>query len=103
MVSESRLEVQPATPDKVFYNDCDDAQIKKAMAALRAHSHQTFHSPCTYAAWKNVPSTYLYCLQDAAIPLTVQKMMVEETAKGYGRKTKQSTPRIVLFPASRIS
>lgn len=88
MVSEDRLEVHPATPDEVFYNDCDDAQIKCAVAALRPHSYQTFHSPCTYAAWKDIPSTYLYCLRDAAIPLTVQKMMVEETAKGYGMGTE---------------
>jgi hypothetical protein len=30
-------------------------------------------------------------------PLTVQKMMVEEMAKGYGMKTKQSMPRIVHY------
>lgn len=88
MVSDDRLEVHPATPDKVFYNDCDDAQIKDAVAALGPHSYQTFHSPCTYAAWKDIPSTYLYCLRDAAIPLAVQKMMVEETAKGYGMRTE---------------
>lgn len=45
MVSEDRLEVHPATPDEVFYNDCDDTQIKYAVAALRPHSYQTFHSP----------------------------------------------------------
>jgi pimeloyl-ACP methyl ester carboxylesterase len=88
MVSDDRLEVHPATPEKVFYNDCDEVQVKDAVAALAAHSYQTFHSPCTYAAWKHVPSTYLYCLKDAAIPLTVQMMMVEETAKGYGMKTE---------------
>lgn len=82
-VSDDQLEVNPATPEKVFYNDCNEMQIQKALSALRPHSYQTFHSPCTYAAWKEVPSTYLYCLQDAAIPVSVQKMMVEETAKGY--------------------
>lgn len=87
-VSDDRLEVHPATPDQIFYNDCDDEQVKNAVAALEAHSYQTFHSPCTYAAWKHVPSTYLYCRKDAAIPLTVQMMMVEETAKGFGINTE---------------
>ena len=51
-------------------------------------NYQTFHSPCTYAAWKHVPSTYLCCRNNAAIPLTVQRMMVEETAKGFGINTE---------------
>ena len=46
------------------------------------------HSPCTYAAWRDVPSTYLYCLQDAAIPIEIQKAMVEGTASGTGIKTE---------------
>ncbi|GLI81850.1 hypothetical protein PoHVEF18_010242 [Penicillium ochrochloron] len=87
-VSEDQLEVQPATPDKIFYNDCNDTQVKDAVASLKPHSYQTFYSPCTYAAWKQIPSTYLYCRRDAAIPISVQKMMVEGTAKGYAIKTE---------------
>ncbi|KAJ5798416.1 uncharacterized protein N7503_007712 [Penicillium pulvis] len=87
-VADDKLEVNVADPDKVFYNDCDDAQVERAVAALRSHSYQSFHSICTYAAWKHIPSTYLYCLKDAAIPLAVQKMMVEGTAKGSGMRTE---------------
>ncbi|KAJ5640035.1 uncharacterized protein N7484_007897 [Penicillium longicatenatum] len=87
-VSDDKLEVNVADPEKIFYNDCNDAQVERAVAALKSHSYQAFHSVCTYAAWKNIPSTYLYCLQDAAIPLTVQKMMVEGTAKGFGMRTE---------------
>ncbi|PYH91405.1 alpha/beta-hydrolase [Aspergillus ellipticus CBS 707.79] len=83
MVADDRLAVNPATPEAVFYNDCNKAQIDSAIDALRPHSYQTFHSPCTYAAWKEVPSTYLYCLQDTAIPIAIQKTMVEGTAKGH--------------------
>lgn len=88
IVADDKLEVNVADPDKIFYNDCDDAQVKRAVAALRPHSYQSFHSNCTYAAWKHIPSTYLYCLQDAAIPFAVQKMMVEGTAKGSGMRTE---------------
>ncbi|KAJ5537739.1 hypothetical protein N7494_007218 [Penicillium frequentans] len=87
-VADDKLEVNVADPDKVFYNDCDDVQVEHAVASLRPHSYQSFHSVCTYAAWKHIPSTYLYCLQDAAIPLAVQKMMVEGTAKGFGMGTE---------------
>ncbi|KAJ5949976.1 hypothetical protein N7454_001560 [Penicillium verhagenii] len=88
IVSDDKLEASPADPDKIFYNDCTPSQVDSAVAALRPHSYQCFHTICTYAAWKHVPSTYLYCLQDAAIPLPVQKMMVEGTADGFGMKTE---------------
>ncbi|PWY71011.1 alpha/beta-hydrolase [Aspergillus heteromorphus CBS 117.55] len=88
LVAEDRLLVDPDTPEFVFYNDCEEGQTKSAVAALRTHSYQTFLSPCTYAAWKHVPSTYLYCLRDEAIPMAVQRMMVEETAKGYDMRTE---------------
>jgi pimeloyl-ACP methyl ester carboxylesterase len=88
MVAEDGLEVNPENPDKVFYNDCSPSQVESAVASLRPHSYQCFLSHCTYAAWKEIPSTYLYCLRDAAIPLAVQRMMVEETAKGVEMKTE---------------
>jgi pimeloyl-ACP methyl ester carboxylesterase len=88
IVGDDKLEVAADKPEEIFYHDCDPAQIQSAIAALQPHSYQTFHSPCTYAAWKDVPSTYLYCIQDAAIPLAVQKMMVEGTGQGSGMRTE---------------
>lgn len=87
-ISDDRLQVMPATPVETFYNDLSDEDASKFVSQLKPHSYQTFHSKCTYAAWKVVPSTYLYCLKDAAIPLEIQKLLVEETAKGYGFNTE---------------
>ncbi|RAK87821.1 alpha/beta-hydrolase [Aspergillus costaricaensis CBS 115574] len=81
-VSDDRLVVTPAKPRETFYNDMDELDAKAAAGALKPHSYQTFHSNITFAAWRHVPSTYLYCLRDEAIPLAVQKMMVQEVAKG---------------------
>jgi pimeloyl-ACP methyl ester carboxylesterase len=86
-VSEDKTTVRPKTPKEIFYNDLDKKTADEWVNALEPHSYQTFYSPLTYAAWKHVPSTYLYCLQDVAIPLHIQKMMVEETAKGVDFKT----------------
>lgn len=58
------------------------------MAQLVPHAYQTFHAAYTYAAWKDVPSAYLYCTRDQAIPFAVQKLMVEQTGKGYGIRTE---------------
>lgn len=82
-VSADRLEVNPDRPDEVFYNDVSEEDAQAAVKSLRPQSYRTFLSPCTYAAWKEVPSAYLYCAQDNAIPLGIQKMMVEDWAAGY--------------------
>lgn len=36
-----------------------------------------------------MPTTYIYCTLDAAIPIHIQKMMVEETAKGVDIHTDE--------------
>jgi pimeloyl-ACP methyl ester carboxylesterase len=81
-VSDDRLIVTPATPTETFYNDMNELDAKRAVEALKPHSYQTFHSKLTYEAWRHVPSTYLYCLEDKAIPLPIQRMMVDVVAKG---------------------
>lgn len=86
-VSSDKLLVTPITPENIFYNDLDEADVETMVGGLQTHSYQTFHSEVTYAAWKEVPSTYCYCTKDQAIPLDIQKMMVESTAKGTGMVT----------------
>jgi pimeloyl-ACP methyl ester carboxylesterase len=87
-ISEDKTTVMPKTPKDIFYNDVDDETADAMANSLEPHSYRTFYSPVTYAAWKHVPSTYLYCLQDAAIPIHIQKMMVEETGKGAEFRTE---------------
>ncbi|CEJ62743.1 hypothetical protein PMG11_11234 [Penicillium brasilianum] len=86
-ISEDRRLVTPATPIETFYNDMTEADAQLAANTLKPHSYQTFHSKLNFAAWRHLPSTYLYCLKDAAIPIQIQKMMVEEVAKGVNIHT----------------
>lgn len=87
-INESRTIVNPMTPIQVFYNDLPEDEAQRCVETLRPFSYQCMHSKLDYAAWKHgVPTTYLYTLQDQAIPMFVQKMMVEETAKGYDLRT----------------
>jgi len=88
-ISEHRLSVEPATPEKIFYNDLSPEQAAEAVAQLKPHSYQIFHTPLTYEGWRHVPTTYIYCTLDAAIPIHIQKMMVEETAKGVDIHTDE--------------
>lgn len=86
-IDDKKEIVRPDTPENIFYNDLSEADVKKWVAALQTHSYQTFHSKVTNPAWRTVPSTYLYCLKDQAIPIHIQKMMVEQTAKGVPVRT----------------
>jgi pimeloyl-ACP methyl ester carboxylesterase len=88
-ISEDRLAVEAATPEKIFYNDLSPEQIAELIPILKPHSYQVFHTPLTYEGWRHVPTTYIYCTLDAAIPIHIQKMMVEETAKGVDIHTDE--------------
>ncbi|KAK2595350.1 hypothetical protein QQS21_006950 [Conoideocrella luteorostrata] len=88
-VDDARLEVLPDNPGEIFYNDLPQERIEQLKKQLKPQSYQVMHSPLTYAAWKEVPSTYLYCTRDNAIPMEIQKMMVERTAAGCNMKTDE--------------
>lgn len=87
-VSADKMLYKCKTPIEMFYNDLPEEEAKAAVAMLRPHAFQITFSKVTYAAWKHVPSTCLYCTADQAIPYEVQKMMVEEGAKGFGIRTE---------------
>jgi hypothetical protein len=86
-LSADKTTVVPKTPEDIFYNDLEEADVEKMVSELQTHSYQTFHSKVTYAAWKEVPSTYCYCSKDQAIPIQIQQMMVEDWAKGTNMLT----------------
>ncbi|GAB0136171.1 hypothetical protein EsDP_00004483 [Epichloe bromicola] len=88
-VSEDGLEVNPDTPEHIFYNDVPEDKVGQLVRQLKPQSYRVMHSPLTFAAWKHVPCTYLYCSRDNAIPPEIQKMMVEGTAAGYGIRTDE--------------
>jgi len=79
ILNEDETLVNPATPEHIFYNDV--AEPQKWIDMLKPHSYRTMFSKTTYAGWKHVPCTYLLCEQDMAIPIAVQKGMVEEAKK----------------------
>lgn len=63
-------------PQPVFYNGLPPETADKYASLLQHHAWPTFTTPLSYAAYRNVPSTYLICEQDAAIPLAGQQAMV---------------------------
>lgn len=81
-ISADQKEVNPINPEEIFYNDLPPEQVKQCVAALKPFSYSCHHSPLTHATWQTIPSTYLFCSKDNAVPTFVQELMVNEFAKG---------------------
>lgn len=90
IVSEDKKIVNPENPRKIFYGDLDDEAAARAIEKLLPFSYQTYFSKTKYAAYVDVPSTFIFCTEDQAIPLAVQEMMVagaEQQGAKFGRTT----------------
>ncbi|RDH30333.1 Alpha/beta hydrolase fold-1 [Aspergillus welwitschiae] len=91
--------VTPDDPFKLFFHDVPDGQ--KWAETLRPHAWATKNSPATSAAYLRIPSAYLLCEDDRAIPLFAQEGMVEKArAKGATFETDKvktgHTPWLVV-------
>jgi pimeloyl-ACP methyl ester carboxylesterase len=62
-------------PTEIFYNTCTPEVASAAAAQLRDQSLLAFNQPITKVAWKELPTTYIICEQDQAIPLFAQEAM----------------------------
>ena len=64
-----------ANPVDVFYNTCAPDVASAAASQLRTHSLASFNQPITAVSWKSIPSTYIICERDNAIPVFAQEAM----------------------------
>ncbi|KAK5725439.1 hypothetical protein LTR15_003625 [Elasticomyces elasticus] len=78
-----RETVLPTRMNEIFYNDCSTEQIEAACEDIRPQSTLCFLLPLTYAAWKHIPSTYLICQKDNAIPVAAQEGMVAQLGASF--------------------
>lgn len=80
---------RPRTPERVFYADVEPALAARAIARLIPHSLAAVMPPLSAAAWRAVPSSYLVCENDQALPVAAQEAMsartgtVERIAAGH--------------------
>lgn len=87
VVSESKLEIEPEDPASVFYNDLDRAMQEEQIGNLQTFSYQMYFQKTTWAPYKEVQSSFVFCTRDNAIPLPVQQGMV----KGSGASFRETT------------
>ena len=69
--------VVPLTPEEVFYNGVSPELTASSVAALQLQSRAAFESPLTRAAWRELPSTYIVCDDDQAIPREAQEALAQ--------------------------
>jgi pimeloyl-ACP methyl ester carboxylesterase len=63
--------------ETVFYHDMTPEAQQTAISKLKPHAKPSFLEPATFEPWNEVPSMYLYCDKDAALPLFVQESFAQ--------------------------
>lgn len=67
--------------DAHLYNDMTAEDQTKMRKEIAAHPEPSFFVRTTKAAYLDIPSTYLLCEQDKAIPAFAQQMMYDNAVK----------------------
>ncbi|KAL6705374.1 hypothetical protein ACN47E_007023 [Coniothyrium glycines] len=62
---------------EIFYNDLPEDEQKYWFDRLQSHNLSGFTTPCTAASWKELPTSYLVCEDDLAIPVSAQDGMIQ--------------------------
>jgi pimeloyl-ACP methyl ester carboxylesterase len=62
-------------PRVSLYGDLSDDEAENAVGQLVEQSHRSFVEKVTRAAWKTIPTTYIVCEKDQAIPPSLQETM----------------------------
>jgi pimeloyl-ACP methyl ester carboxylesterase len=74
-VAEDGETLMPARPEEIFFNDVSEDATRAAVQQLAPQSMAAVKSPVTAVAWRDVPTTYVICDQDNAIPVPAQEML----------------------------
>lgn len=90
-VSESKLEIEPEDPANVFYNDLPESVQQEQIARLETFSYQMYFQKTTWAPYKEIDSSFVYCTKDNAVPLPVQQGMVAGSGVTFHETTVEAS------------
>jgi len=77
-------------PVPVFYADVQPAVAQGYARRLSEQTLSSFAAPQTAAAWQEVPSTYVVCSRDQAIPPAAQQAMSQRARTVYTLESSHS-------------
>ncbi|KAL3490734.1 alpha/beta-hydrolase [Aspergillus germanicus] len=75
----------PKNPREIFYGDLDDEAASKYLAEIVPHAPEAMHTPLTYAAYYDVPTSYILCARDVGFPLFAQQKIAGIPGEGVVR------------------
>ncbi|MGH3857734.1 MAG: alpha/beta hydrolase [Pseudonocardiaceae bacterium] len=78
---ESDGYIDALRPEEIFYTDLDPSTAREASTQLSHQSLRSMTQALTRAAWHNIPSTYIVCERDAAIPVAAQLSMAHRAQR----------------------
>lgn len=78
------------SPHEIFYTDLDVETVASMTPRLGYQALAPFAQPLTRAAWREIPSTYLVCTQDRAIPVAHQEAMAQRATRVVRMDTAHS-------------
>jgi len=78
------------TPESVFFNDLDATAAASAVGQLGYQSYSSMRQPLTETAWRSIPSTYIVCEADNAVPVAAQELMARRADDVYRLNTSHS-------------
>ncbi|OAL01997.1 alpha/beta-hydrolase [Phaeosphaeriaceae sp. SRC1lsM3a] len=67
-----------AREPNVFYNDLSPTEQKHWFSLIQSHAVATFYSKTSAASWLEIPTSYLLCEDDLAIPILGQEAMTDK-------------------------
>jgi len=81
MLDEEMTLPDASLAGEVFYNDCDSPTREWAIARLAPQCNAAFVAPVARPAWCDVPSTFIVCARDGAIPPDLQRTLFAPRAE----------------------
>jgi pimeloyl-ACP methyl ester carboxylesterase len=63
----------PSRTGELFYGDCAADVQEWARSRIRPQASATTLEPVAHPSWRNIPSTYVVCTQDRAMPVEAQR------------------------------
>lgn len=89
-IHEAEGFIDALRPREIFYGDVDSVTADAAIARLGHQSLASVSQPLTQASWRNIPSTYVICEKDSAIPPAVQEWMARRAHRVQRLDTSHS-------------
>lgn len=50
---------------------------QKAISKVKSQTYKSFNEPATHEPWREMPSMYVFCEKDGAIPLVMQEIFAQ--------------------------